>query len=425
MIIGYAIFPFIWSVPIGLATCELGTGWPENGGVVVWGKVAFSEFWGFLGGVLCAVEGVCNLAVFPTVTLDYILELSGLSDDSPLLSWTLKASMCVALALLNVRGIDWVGSSVAVLSVVVTVPLVIFCLLGLFHLQDTSVWLQSRRNDYEGETNWAFFIGILVFNLSGYDNIGSVCGEVKDPGRTMPIAMLISIALGSLAFLLPLMIGVAIDPDYDHWHAGYLAKLGGTVSGPWLAVVLTLAAAVSRLSAFIAELCTNAFFVQGMAEERMVPAVLGERHEEYGSPWVAILANTAVILALVSLSLPEILELSNAFTIGGVMLILCSLLRLRATHPDVPRPYAIPLGTVGLWILFTPCFLISAYVIASLSLRTISVCVGLLGSAVLARTALVEARANGWGPMLPRLSDPAQAPPPRPAPPAGRPDSTV
>jgi amino acid transporter len=43
--------------------------------------------------------------------------------------------MCVALALLNVRGIDWVGSSVAVLSVVVTVPLVIFCLLGLFHLQ--------------------------------------------------------------------------------------------------------------------------------------------------------------------------------------------------------------------------------------------------------------------------------------------------
>jgi hypothetical protein len=41
-------------------------------------QVAFSEFWGFLGGVLCAVEGVCNLAVFPTVTLDYILELSGL-----------------------------------------------------------------------------------------------------------------------------------------------------------------------------------------------------------------------------------------------------------------------------------------------------------------------------------------------------------
>jgi hypothetical protein len=42
MIIGYAIFPFIWSVPIGLATCELGTAWPENGGIVVWGKVSFA-----------------------------------------------------------------------------------------------------------------------------------------------------------------------------------------------------------------------------------------------------------------------------------------------------------------------------------------------------------------------------------------------
>ena len=56
-------------------------------------------------------------------------------------------------------------------------------------------------------------------------------------------------------------------------------------------------------------------------------------------------------------------------------------------------------------------------------------CAGLLGSAVLARTALVEARANGWGPMRPRLSDPGPpgppGPDPRPAPAIGRPDSTV
>ena len=57
------------------------------------------------------------------------------SDDSPVLSWMLKAAMCVVLAALNVRGIDWVGSSVAVLSVAVTAPLVVFCILGMFHLQ--------------------------------------------------------------------------------------------------------------------------------------------------------------------------------------------------------------------------------------------------------------------------------------------------
>ena len=61
-------------------------------------QVAFSEFWGFLGGFLCAVEGVCNLAVFPTVTLDYLLELSGFrhldsTQPVPLLTLSLRARL--------------------------------------------------------------------------------------------------------------------------------------------------------------------------------------------------------------------------------------------------------------------------------------------------------------------------------------------
>eukprot|EP00960_Hanusia_phi_P010544 308859-Hanusia_phi.AAC.6 len=67
------------STSVGLATVELATAYPTDGGVAVWAALAFNEFWGFMGGYFSLVEGVVNLAVFPTVTLDYILVLFDVS----------------------------------------------------------------------------------------------------------------------------------------------------------------------------------------------------------------------------------------------------------------------------------------------------------------------------------------------------------
>ena len=41
----------------------------------MWAALAYNEFWGFMGGYFSIVEGVINLAVFPTVTLDYVMVL--------------------------------------------------------------------------------------------------------------------------------------------------------------------------------------------------------------------------------------------------------------------------------------------------------------------------------------------------------------
>ena len=107
---------------------------------------------------------------------------------------------------------------------------------------------------------------------------------------------------------------------------------------------------------------------------------------------VSIIANCAVVLAMVTLSLPEIFEFSNAFTIAGVLLGLVTTIRLRITHPNVPRPYAIPVGTSGLVVLFLPCFILSFYVLFCLSTFTVSICLGVTGSGMLAYYALSEVR---------------------------------
>jgi len=123
------------------------------------------------------------------------------------------------------------------------------------------------------------------------------------------------------------------------------------------------------------------------------------KHPEKRAPWVSIIANFAVVLSMVTLSLPEIFEFSNAFTIAGVLLGLTTCIRLRITHPDVPRPYAIPVGTWGLVTFFMPCYVLSIYVLFCLSTFTVSICIGVVGSGVLGYYALNEAKIAGWSGM--------------------------
>lgn len=52
-----AVVPWFWSLPQAMYTAELSTILPADGGVSVWARVAFSDFWGFQGGVWCWMEG--------------------------------------------------------------------------------------------------------------------------------------------------------------------------------------------------------------------------------------------------------------------------------------------------------------------------------------------------------------------------------
>ncbi|XP_020576089.1 polyamine transporter PUT1-like [Phalaenopsis equestris] len=71
-IIGFLIFPLIWSVPEALITAELSTMFPESGGYVMWISTAFTPFWGFQQGCMKWFSGVIDNALYPVLFLDYL-----------------------------------------------------------------------------------------------------------------------------------------------------------------------------------------------------------------------------------------------------------------------------------------------------------------------------------------------------------------
>ncbi|KAL0390375.1 UNVERIFIED_CONTAM: putative polyamine transporter [Sesamum calycinum] len=71
-ILGFLIFPFIWSIPEALVTAELATTFPGNGGFVIWAHKAFGPFWGSMMGCWKLLSGVINLASYPVLCTDYL-----------------------------------------------------------------------------------------------------------------------------------------------------------------------------------------------------------------------------------------------------------------------------------------------------------------------------------------------------------------
>jgi amino acid transporter len=154
-------------------------------------------------------------------------------------------------------------------------------------------------------------MGYTFIALQGFDLIAAVAGEVRDPGRTIPRAMLLSL-LAALAVYLPFLFVIAtVGVKSGQSIAGVSADSPGTVvavavenfMGPvgfWLVI---LAAILSMLSALYANLFAASRIALAMARDRTLPSQLGRIHRARRTPTTAVLASFgAVVLILLLIS---------------------------------------------------------------------------------------------------------------------------
>jgi basic amino acid/polyamine antiporter, APA family len=150
-------------------------------------------------------------------------------------------------------------------------------------------------------------MGFTFIALQGFDLIAAVAGEVKDPGRTIPRAMFLSLGLAMLIYL-PLLFVVAavgVEPGTSIAEAAtqqpetVIADATRRFMGPvgyWLVIV---AAILSTLSALHANLLAASRVALSMAQDRTLPAVLGDQHPVRRTPVMAIYASSLTLIAIV------------------------------------------------------------------------------------------------------------------------------
>ncbi|KAG4142064.1 hypothetical protein ERO13_D06G111432v2 [Gossypium hirsutum] len=156
-ILGFLIFPFLWSIPEALITAELATTFPGNGGYVIWAHQAFGPFWGLLIGSWKFVSGVINLASCSVLCIEYIkLVLPLFSCGAS--RYFAVVSLALVLSFLNYTGLVVVGYTAILLGIFSLLPFILLALISIPNI-DPSRWISL--NEDRVKTDWSLFFNTL------------------------------------------------------------------------------------------------------------------------------------------------------------------------------------------------------------------------------------------------------------------------
>jgi len=326
----------------GLCFAELGAMFPQSGGQVVYLDRAFSPWLGFLfgwtlfstiqTGAIAAVSYTCARFASRFIPLSD-LGLSGLA-----------AGIIWLLSFINFLGIR-PGSIVQ--NVFTTLK--ILALLALIGVG--MIWFKTPSLSLGPLFPQGLHLGTLsamglalmpaLFSYGGWQNLNFVAGEVKDPSRTMPLAIISAVSLVVTIYVLSNVVYVKALPLEAISRSTKLASDAfEAMVGPWGAKFIAAAILVSTFGITNVFVLTGARVYQAMARSGSFLPVAARLHPRTGTPHVAIFLQAAWASCLLLTNTYG--QLLQYVTFGDWIffgLTALSLIVLRKKMPDAPRPY--------------------------------------------------------------------------------------
>ncbi|MGH9333271.1 MAG: APC family permease, partial [Vicinamibacteria bacterium] len=326
-----------------LTYAELGAAMPQAGGDYVYIREAFGRRAGFLFGwtqLLVARSGsIAALSAGFAIYLGNFLPLDGAGS---------KAAALIAVAILtaiNVTGVRSGGNVQVLFTVLKIGALLALIALALFSDQGASGDLSSLVTPGL-ELGFIGLFGLALVDAlwayDGWNDVNLAAGEVKDPKRNIPRAMLGSITVVMVIYLLANLAYLHIlSPQAQaQSQTGVAADVARTILGESGARFINLAILLSMFGALNGSILTGARIFYAMADDGLFFRKFAAVHPRYFTPAVALLgqASWAALLVLSG----RYRQLTTYVVFASWVFYALSalaLVRLRRTRPDLERPY--------------------------------------------------------------------------------------
>eukprot|EP00908_Phaeocystis_cordata_P006403 Transcript_17015.p1 GENE.Transcript_17015~~Transcript_17015.p1 ORF type:complete len:668 (-),score=283.06 Transcript_17015:649-2652(-) len=398
--------PVLWSAPMLMVVSELAVAMPQSGGYIVWVSSAFGALPSMLNGMSNLLCNVLDCALYPVMLTDYLqravpalrpgVGADGAAEEASLpvaaLCFVLRLALVGLAAGLNIAGVNLVGHAAGGFMLLVSVPFVALALGAAASPDFTpSTLFDASPALWPADRDGWYFLGTLVlWNTCGYDSAGMVAAEVGEPRATFPRALWGALGLTTALYVVPLAACAAASSDWREWDEGQFARLAYQFGGGGLAAALEAGAVVSMVAVLCTLMLTTSRALAAMGALRMLPARLAQLHPTLGTPVHAVVANAVMVgLAASALRFDLLMELSMFFYAVNALMQLAAALRLRASHPHLPRPErTLPLAG------FAPPALLATLVLAAAPPRHWAAAATLLG-ATLCAYALLHACRRG------------------------------
>ncbi len=325
---------------VALCFAEASTHYERAGGPILYATDAFGRQAGFAIGWLCWMAMIFSWAAVANAICSY-LGYFGPSFAGPGLGKAVAAFVIVFMAAINYRGVKLGAWTSNFFTAAKLVPLVLLILAGLPRLE-LSAFTPLAPHGWRPMGAACF---LAYFAFQGFENVPVPAGEVREPRKNIPRAVLLSISMASVVYMLVQTVAVGVNPGLAASQRP-LADTAEILWGPLGAGIIVLGAVLSTVGFNAGIALGGPRFLVALAEAGHLPSSWAAAHPRFGTPsrCIALTAGLALTAALL-LDFGKLVDIANVVICAQYAATCAAVPILRRRYGTASGAFRLP----GVW----------------------------------------------------------------------------
>ncbi len=329
---------------VGLCFAEMGSKTTVSGGIYTYIENAFGPYAGFLGnnlylwgGCIMSDAAIANAMV---ATLKYFFPALGDETFRVVFLFLVFAG----LALLNIRSVKHGVRFVKFTAFGKLLPLLFLVVVAAFFVEPESLkWVIAPTIGNVGAASLLLFFAFL-----GLEVPLSNGGEMKNPGRTVPLGTILGLSAVLVLYIsIQLVTQGVLGENFAMYKDAPLAAVAGIALGKPGTVFIISITAISMLGALGGQILSNPRTLFAGARDGLMPKSFAKVHPRFFTPYVAIAFYTAVGFVLAVLGgFQQLAVISSAAVLTLYLGVVLATVRLRRKAPATEKTFRVPGGLV-------------------------------------------------------------------------------
>lgn len=277
-----------------LCYAEVGSQITETGGAYTYLEKTFGDYVGFIAAILFLIASISATAAVANAIIEVIFNLIP-AIESEVFKIGFFVFLYTGLAYINSIGLSKGIGLVKLITLLKLVPLLLLVILGFKDVSFSNlVWESSPSFEQIGSTSL-----ILFFAYTGSASALSVSGEVINPQKTIPRAILLSALSITVIYILIQTVSQGILGDsLAEYTEQPLAEVAARIAGPIGFTLLTIGTAVSMFGGVSSKILSMPRVLFAASKDSVIPIKsLSKIHPKFNTPHVAIIVFAALCFA--------------------------------------------------------------------------------------------------------------------------------
>ncbi len=364
----YILAAIFFFIPSMLVAAELGTGWPNTGGIYVWVREAFGKRWSF---IVIWLNWIYNVVWYPTIiallagTIAYFFN-PDLASNNLYMGCSVLVLFWLA-TWFNLHGMkisSWISTLGALLGTLLPMLFIIFLGMQWWKSGRQLAFTFSWDNFFPSQgasSNLAFLTNVL-FGLVGMEMSATHAADMKNPKRDYPRSLIVSAVVILLATVFAsLSIAMVIPSGQLNLAVGAMQAFSIFLQAlhlDWLVKVMAACILIGGISAVSAWIIGPTKGLMVASKDGSLPAFFAKTNKN-GVP-KNILISQAILVSLLSLFFVVFPTVNNSFWFLSAIaaqlalivyiFLFLSALKLHFHKPEVARSFKVPGKNLGIYL---------------------------------------------------------------------------